>query len=130
MKNLLMIYAGPGMYAGKRAGVIMTDSALPIAAYPNSQTDEDGVMACWEAIRNMDDFSMELNLDHAPAPGLWVIEMERDGTYDAGDEGDSDWPHLASGAAFGYPDSFRRPTPDEMLRMAEGNPPWDGGAWL
>lgn len=133
MKNLLLIYAGPGSYQGKRAGVIMTDCALPIAAWPDSQTDDEGVMACWEAIRNVDDFSMKLELEHTPAPGLWVVEMDHDGTTTVGDDGDDDgnqWPHLVAGAAFGYPSSFRRPTKEEMQRISEGLPPWDGGAWL
>ncbi len=95
----------------------MDDTALPIASSGDPES-EDGFNAAWGSVMNVDDFlNGYCGLHKAPENGLWVYEVYfREGDIDAG-EGFS---HLRNG-------TLRRPTIDELSRLAINQPPWKGG---
>ncbi len=130
MKNLLMFYAGDGHAGKERVGIIMEDHAQPIAFWPKSygnEGDPNGVLALWENKCDVEDFFEALGIDQVPAPGLWVLELwPLDITEEADNEGDN-WEHLAD--AFDIREALRRPTLEEVNRLVEGLPPWEGGEW-
>lgn len=112
-----------GTFSGRAAGVVLPDHALPLACYPSIHAgdapSEVGVHSLWDATCDVEDFFRELCIDHAPGRGLWVAEIQNhsdDATLFR-----DDWDHLDVVCG------FRRPTIEELTRLANGECPWPGG---
>jgi hypothetical protein len=134
-RDKLLFAAQQGTYCGRLASVIMPDTCLPIATAERAQDAPLGIEACWEAIREVVEFFEALGIQAVEAAdgeetgGLWVYENDgySDEEAEAFQELDPDeenpWGHLAHGL-------LRRPSVDELSRMADGKCPWPGGSVL
>ena len=143
----LLFVAHEGSVGSQRAAIIMHNHCLPIAVSHSSEQRDDGIMACWESSCDVEEFFAAINIvnvcrgmdDTDPlVSGLFVyavqyvvpmhgptrpIDMSNEDRDEDDPENDDGWEHLRGG-------EIRRPSGVELLRLAQGEPPWDGGVVL
>lgn len=105
-----------GFPGGPDSGKIMNGYCIPIAVSRGS-----GIESCWEELDDVQLLFDDLEIASTPGAGLWVYEVD----VETGDDEHEDdkWLHLCGG-------SLRRPTIEEVTRLAAGEAPWDGGVML
>lgn len=117
MNEKLLFSCCRGTISGHKCGIIIDDSALPIASSGDPK-NEDGFYAAWGAIMDVEDFfNGYCGLQSAPENGLWVYEVE---FFEKDVDAECEFSHLRNG-------KLRRPTVEELSMLVENLSPWEGG---
>lgn len=130
----LLFAAHEGMVGTQRAAILMAGHCLPIACSQSSEQNEAGVHALWESVvGDTDTFFEALGIENVcpgmgdPDPlvsGLFVYTVEYDSIdLSADEDAEEAWEYLRGGV-------IRRPSGVELLRLSQGEAPWEGGVVL
>jgi len=135
----LLFVAHEGSVGSQRAAIIMQGHCLPIAVSHDSERSETGIAACWESeAGDVERFFDALGIENVCrgmgdtdplVGGVFVYTTEYDPALDyegdpaVEDEDRDGWIHLRGG-------EIRRPSGVELLRLTQGEPPWEGGVVL
>jgi len=146
VKEHMLFAAHEGSVGSRPAAIIMGGHCLPIAC--SHRDSEEGIFPLWESeAGDVEAFFGALGIANVcpgmgdPDPlvgGLFVYTVEyvvpmygptrpADVSNDDRDEDDPEnddgWEHLRGG-------EIRRPSGVELLRLSQGEPPWEGGVVL
>lgn len=128
----LLFVAHEGSVGSQRAAIIMAGHCLPIAC---SHRDTDaGIYPLWESeAGDVEAFFGALGIENVCrgmgdtdplVGGLFVYTVEYDNpALAAVSDDEEEWDYLRGG-------EIRRPSGVELLRLSQGEPPWEGGVVL
>ena len=130
LKDMMMVATQGGYVSGHRASLLGEDFSKVVAFGPNPGGNDTfpSLRICFEAEDSWAwphlglDTGIEAQ-DGEKVGGLWVYEVEfHESEVDReSEEADEAWAHLTGG-------EWRRPTKEEVLRLSEGECPFDDGS--